>query len=118
VTVSKGSVNDKGNVNKSGLLDKIPAGKRLIVDGGYTGDMDKCTGYNQFDSDDLKKFKARVKSRHETFNHRLKIFNILSERFFHGVDKFPVSIEAVAVLVQYTIEDTTNPESGAPLADV
>jgi hypothetical protein len=117
ITISKGGTNDKGNVIKSGLLDKIPAGKRAIVDGGYPGDMAKLSGYNQFDSDELKKFKARVKSRHETFNARLKIFNVLGQRFIHDKEQFPLCLEAVAVLVQYSIEDV-DPESGNPLSDV
>lgn len=118
MTISKGGTNDKGNLHKSGILDKIPAGKRAIVDGGYyQGDVDKLSGYNQFDSDVLKKFKSRVKSRHENFNMRLKIFNVLGDKFVHDKEKFPSCMEAVAVLVQYTIEDT-NPESAAPLFDV
>jgi hypothetical protein len=55
----------------------IPDGKRVIADGGYPGDIDKLSTYNQFDSERLKKFKARVKSRHETVNARLKIYEVL-----------------------------------------
>jgi hypothetical protein len=117
ITISKGGTNDKGNINKSGLLDKVPAGKRIIVDGGYPGDADKLSGYNQFDFDALKQFKGDAKSRHETFNARLKIFDVLGEKFFHDKEKFHNCMTAVAVLVQYMIEDI-NPESANPLYDI
>jgi hypothetical protein len=117
ITISKGGTNDKGNVIKSGLLDRLPNGKRAIVDGGYPGDMNKLSGYNQFDSDELKKFKARVKSRHETFNARLKIYDVLGDKYYHDKEKFPACMEAVAILVQFTIADT-DPESAEPLGDV
>jgi len=103
-------------VNKSGLLDKIPDGKRIIVDGGYPGDIEKLSGYNQFDSKELKAFKARAKSRHETFNSRMKIFHVLKHKFEHDKGTFPICMTAVAVLVQYMIEDT-KPESATPLFD-
>jgi hypothetical protein len=115
-TISRGGTNDKGNVNKSGLLDKIPDGKQIIVDGGYPGDIEKLSGYNQFDSKELKAFKARAKSRHETFNSRMKIFHVLKHKFEHDKGTFPICMTAVAVLVQYMIEDT-KPESATPLFD-
>jgi hypothetical protein len=117
ITISKGGTNDKGNIIKSGLLDKVPAGHRIIADGGYPGDIEKLSTYNQFDSDAMKIFKKDVKSRHETFNYRLKIYEAIGDKFHHGKDKFPMCMDAVAVLVQYLIEDT-NPESGNPLFDV
>ena len=117
ITISPAGTNDKGNVIKSGILDMMPEGTRAVVDGGYPGDLDKFSGYNQFDSDDMKEFKARVKSRHETFNARLKIFNILATAFEYKKEKFPACCTAVCVLVQYSIEDT-NPESANPLFDV
>jgi hypothetical protein len=66
VFVSRGGQNDMGNVISSDLLNKIPAGKRCIVDGGYDGHYDKLSGYNQFDSEQMMWFKKRAKARHET----------------------------------------------------
>ena len=114
VTISKAGVNDKGNLIKSGLLDLIPEGKRAIADGGYPGDSDKLSGYNQFDTANMKEFKARVKSRQETWNARMKIFKTMKNVFEHPKEKFPVCCTAVCVLVQYTIEDT-NPVSSSAL---
>jgi hypothetical protein len=53
-TVSIGKENDKSNLNKSRVLTKCPPGKRIIVDGGFTGYADKLSGYNQFDLDIMK----------------------------------------------------------------
>jgi hypothetical protein len=47
------------------LRDKIKDGQRTVGDTGYRGERPG-------DSHEVKKFKARVKSRHETFNGRIK----------------------------------------------
>ena len=117
VTISRAGVNDKGNVIKSGMFEKIPEGKRVVVDGGYPGDNDAFSGYNQFDSEPLKEFKARVKSRQETWNERMRIFKLMDETFTFDKEKFPDCCTAVCVLVQYTIEDK-DAVSGNPLFDV
>ena len=117
VFVSRGGENDMGNVNNSNLLNKIPPGKRCIVDGGYDGHYDKLSGYNQFDSEQLVWFKKRAKARHETVNKRLSDYKVLLEKFTHAREKFPMCMFAVAVLVQYGLEDT-NPESALPLFEI
>ena len=67
---------------------------------------------NTFDAKTLNNFKSRARLRHETFNGRLKSFAILSETFRHGFDKHKFVFEAIAVTVQYQIEN------GSPLFDV
>ena len=106
-----------GNVNESDLINKIPDGKRVVVDGGYTGNLDKFSGYNQFDSEAVQAFKKRVKSRHETINKRMNDYKALEQTWRHDTDKFPMAVRAVGVLIQYGLEDE-NPESGNPLFDV
>ena len=59
-------------VFKSGLMHKIPAGKKVIADEGYPGFPELISLRNQFDTKLVKEFKGRVKARHETFNSRLK----------------------------------------------
>jgi hypothetical protein len=87
----------KANV---GLGAKIPAGKKVIADRGYTGkDVELCTP-NTFDSDEVRKYKSRARSRHETINRKLKDFSILETRFRHHVKKHQNVFEAVAVIVQ------------------
>lgn len=126
VFVSKGGVNDMGNLHASQLLQKLPVGKRAIVDAGY-GDADsdsrkggfksKLSGYNQFDDKELKRFKERVKARHERINKFMKVYDCLSDKFRHNTDKFETYVFAVSVCVQYQITDT-NPESVDILYDV
>lgn len=117
ILVSRGGQNDMGNVNESDLLNKIPDGKRVVVDGGYTSNLDKFSGYNQFDSETLKEFKKRAKARHETINKRMNDYNALAQTWHHNIAKFPMAVRAVGVLIQYGLEDE-NPESGNPLFDV
>jgi len=109
--------NDPGNLNASGVLDLIPAGKRLIVDGGYAN-SDKCSGYNQFDAPQVKWLKKRQKSKQETYNSRMSNYKCMKGSFRHtGKEKFGMCLHAVVVLLQYAITDT-DPESAEPLFDI
>lgn len=103
-----------GDVNDSQMYHKIPAGKRCVVDGGYVGKLDKFSGYNQFDSEEVKHFKKRVKARHETINKRMNDYRVMDDQWRHNRDKFPACVRAVAILIQYGLEDT-DPESANPL---
>ena len=117
IQISKGKENDSSNLNLSGLFNHLPDGCKGVVDGGYAELHPKLSGYNQFDTDLVKHLKARAKSRQESFNARLKIFEILKHKFELGKERFPVCFTAVAVLVQYMIEDN-DPESANPLFDI
>ena len=102
--------------NDNGLMEKIPAGRKAIGDEGYVGAPDHVATRNPFDSDAVKRFKKRVKARHETFNGRLKDFGILEQRFrgqgASRVEKHKAVFEACCVLVQYQMDN------GHPLFDV
>lgn len=114
VFIARGGQNDMGNVNDSQMYHKIPAGKRCVVDGGYVGKLDKFSGYNQFDSEEVKHFKKRVKARHETINKRMNDYRVMDDQWRHNRDKFPACVRAVAILIQCGLEDT-DPESANPL---
>jgi hypothetical protein len=88
-----------------GLMNRIPDGKRAIGDSGYKGEPAKVSVTRDGDSDDVKKFKARAKSRHETFNSRIKSFKILDNAFRHGFERHKTVFEAVCICVQYDIEN-------------
>lgn len=117
------SKHDK-TIFKEELCQKIPAGKRVIVDKGYDGLPETYSCYNQFDTVRTREFKKRAKARQESFNWRLNIYDCVSDRFRHKVvaqesqrrqeEKQELCFDAVLVLVQYEIEDT-NPESAEPL---
>ena len=67
---------------------------------------------NHRDSKDLYNFKSRARLRQETFNGRLKFFDVLNQTFRHGFDKHKLAMEAVCVIVQYQMDN------GRPIFDV
>ena len=90
---------------EGGLKTKIPPGKLLIGDRGYTGD-DQISAPNDFDSDELKAFKRRARARQESFNARVKEFRVLSETFRSNHTTHQIIFEAVCVLVQFSMESS------------
>jgi hypothetical protein len=88
-----------------GLIDKIAEGKRAVGDSGYQGEPNKITITREGHSKELKKYLGRVKSRHETFNSRIKSFKVLDTAFRHGFKQHQQCFEAVCILVQYDIEN-------------
>ena len=95
-----------------GLMARIPYGKRAVGDSGYGGEPEKVAITRRGDDAETKKFKARVKSRHENFNGRLKNFRILLLPFRHGTDKHKEVFESCCICMQHEIE------SGHGLFDV
>jgi hypothetical protein len=67
-----------------GVFDLIPPGKRLIGDNGYNGEPTKIVTPNEHDSLIASKYKGRARARQETFNARIKTFNILAQTFRHA----------------------------------
>jgi hypothetical protein len=92
---------------ENGLMAQIPDGKRAIGDSGYKGESAKISVTHAGESRDVKKFKGRVKARHETFNSRLKCFNVLDVPFRHGFEHHKQVFEAVCLCIQYDIENGT-----------
>ena len=103
--------NDKKIFNM-GLVDEIPDGKAGIADNGYKR-QPKLSLVNKQDSEEVAKFKDRALGRHETVNNKLKSFAILSHKFRHlgtgdeVLERHKVVFEAVAVLVQYDMENAS-----------
>ena len=95
-------------VFRAGLKDAVPIGKRLIADQGYVGEPGICSTRNPLDTAAVKELKKRAKARHETFNKRLKSWDILSHRFRctrDPITKHKTVFEACCVLTQYDVED-------------
>lgn len=91
-------------VPNDSLKAKIPEGKLGIADGGLKGEPDKLAISRNDHSAEVKKFFGRVKARQETFNGRIKSFNILENRFRHGFTQHKQCFESVCILVQYDIK--------------
>ena len=94
---------------KDGLKDKIPDGKKAVADKIYRYDRNKVGADNDHDDPDVKKFKQRVKARHESANCRLKAFRILEDNFRttgeRRLGRHKAAMEACCVLVQYEMEN-------------
>lgn len=107
--------NDKTVFKEDGLKQKLEStpGKMGIADGGYEIEE---TGFlcipNTQDSKELRRFKSRARCRHETLNGRLENFAILQHTFRHGMKCHKVAFEAVAVIIQYQMDN------GSPIFDV
>jgi len=99
-------------VFRAGLKDMIPKGKLVIADLGYRGEHVLIATPNSHDSAAVREFKSMALARHETFNGKIKLFQCLSHRFRHGMEKHKMCFEAVAVIGVYMIEN------GSPLFDV
>jgi hypothetical protein len=94
--------------DQNALFFQIPEGKKAIGDSGYEGEAYEggpMSISRELDDPATKSFKGRVKSRHESFNGRLKSFNVLDSAFRHGRDKHAAAFEAVCVAVQYDLEN-------------
>ena len=88
-----------------------------VADGGYAhGASGEGMHYfaipSTLDSSELANFKMRARCRHESLNGRFKNFEILQARFRHGQECNGIAFAAVAVIVQYQMEN------GAPLFEV
>ena len=89
---------------EGGLLQSIPAGKKLIADGVYKH-FPCVSAPNRLDDPWVARFKRRARMRHERYNGMLKIFKCLDNaRFIHGEDKFKVCFTAVVVLTDFEME--------------
>lgn len=111
----RGGEHDKVIYTK-GLQEKIPQGKKIIADRVYGGkaqpdDNIKLALPNACDDKQLANFKSRVRARHESFNGRLKMFKCLSDTYRHNSDKHKYVFFAVAVMVQYQMDN------GSPMFD-
>jgi DDE superfamily endonuclease len=100
----KATMHDK-TIFSNGLLQRIPAGKRVIADSSYKK-VPCISTHSSMDSEEVRRFKARVRSRHENFNERLERWESLKTCWKHGVvdDKHEIVLDAVAVLCAYQIE--------------
>jgi hypothetical protein len=93
------------------LANQIPEGKKVLADSGLKGSA-KASTRKAGNSHQMKHFRARAQGRQETLFKRFKDFGILRQRFRHGYESHKMVLDAVAVIVQYDMEN------GHPLFDV
>jgi len=104
VTIFKYGDGDKDNPGVN-LKSMIPTGKRVIGDSGYSGEDNITVSITrEGDSVEVKELKSRAKSRHETFNARIKSYAILATKFRHPISLHQTIMESICVLTQYGLE--------------
>ena len=110
----RGGKHDLDMFRESGLMKKMKDnGKVCIADRGFRSkkvNERRLFAYPDYmDSKELGNFKTRARLRQETFNRRLKHFEALLTTFKNGFVKHGIATRAVAVLVQYQMDN------GSPL---
>jgi hypothetical protein len=106
-----GGKNDLDMFRDSGLMQKMKDnGKVCIADRGFRCSK-KIEEHKHFafpdnmDSKALSNFKSRARCRQESYNRRLKHFECLSTTFKNGFEKHGIALRAVAVMVQYQMDN-------------
>ena len=109
----KASKNDI-TIFREGLMHLIPDGCLAVGDKGYKGEPNKVSFPNHLDDEYVTELKKRIRARQETFFARMKAFKVLKESFRHKpvLPLHKACFEAVAVLIQYSIEN------GSPLFQI
>jgi len=93
---------------REGLKFMIAEGKLAVVDRGYRSskvDEQMLSLPSHLDPKALFNFKSRARLRHETLNGRIAAFKSMSDTFKHGNEKMKLAFEAVAVTVQYAMDN-------------
>jgi hypothetical protein len=110
----KGGKHDVEMFRESGLIKRLKkSGKLCIADRGfrskYAHEHKVMSLPDYMDSPELHNFKSRARLHHESFNRRLKHFEALSSTWKNGFIKHGITLRAVAVIVQYQMDN------GSPL---
>jgi hypothetical protein len=86
------------------LAHCLEPGEHVEADNGYVGPTDKikCPN-NDCNPEENLEMQARVRSRHETFNARLKFWGILRQVYRHDILKHSSVFYACAIIMQLTI---------------
>jgi hypothetical protein len=86
------------------LAHCLEPGERVEADNGYVGhkDKNKCPNNDSNPEENLT-MQARVRSRHETFNARLKFWGILRQVYRHDITQHGNVLNVCAVLTQLAV---------------
>ena len=107
----RGGMGDKEMLERSGVLARLRPGKLIVADRGYIKKEfgGKISWPNpQEDSKEANNLKSRIRLRHESFNGKMAAFGCLNQTWRHSDDKHGIAFRAVAVTVQYALDNGTN----------
>lgn len=82
------------------LYCEFAAGEVTLADKGY-----RCPEFFKIPSN---AFEKRILARHETFNGRLKSFEIMNSKFRNSLKKHPAVFQACVNILQLSIENGEN----------
>jgi DDE superfamily endonuclease len=88
---------------RKGLKDALEEGEMAEGDSGYIGEPLTLSSKYNFRSENHRRSKALARARHECINRLLKQFEVLHQRFHHGLEKHAMCFYAVAVITQLAI---------------
>ena len=87
------------------LKHKLDEGEMVEADLGYKGEPDKIkVKHDWVDVPEMIE-KQRIRARHETCNHRFKVWGILKQQFRHNIESHGLVFRAIACIVQMGIDD-------------
>lgn len=92
---------------RQGLMHEIEIDERVLGDRGYNGEPDYIVTATRFINEgnmQLLRDYHVVRARHETFNRRMKVWNVLGHRFRNDLSRHGIVFNAVAVIEQIKME--------------
>lgn len=100
------------NIARQAVTSALEDGEKVEADGGYDGEKLHIKIPTDAMDAEEHRMKTIARSRHETANKRMKIYQILTKPFRHDLSKNSSAFRAVAVITQLNIMN------GFPLFDV
>lgn len=99
------------NVSRTAITGALDEGEKTVADGGYRGEPHHIRTPTD-GSDQQRRMQDLARSRHETVNGRLKVFEVLgATRFRHDIKFHSCCFRAVAVITQLSFENGSPPFS-------
>ena len=87
------------------LINMLDNGEMVEADRGYRGEPYCIRTNYDYDTKQEKKEKGAIRARHETANHRFKVFGILKQQYRHDIQKHGLVFRAIACIVQIGIDN-------------
>ena len=104
----RGGMGDKEMLERSGVLEHLADGKKVVADRGYIKNAfrDKVAWPNpQHDSRMANNIKSRIRLRHESFNGKMSTFASMHQTWRHSDTNHGLAFRAVAVTLQYAMNN-------------
>ena len=90
---------------RDALKDMLDEGEMVEADRGYRGD-DKVRTPDDFEDIFEMGDKNRIRARHESCNHRFKVWGILKQQYRHNTESHGVVFRAIAAITQMGTDDS------------